>query len=83
MHRPVWLLSMDSEEFQAPPTTTAALTAYFRKYGHSSPETDIELVHFQSEADISRWLDEWVEQVQNLPLVRKVRWVVDVDPQDY
>jgi len=50
---------MDSEEFHAPPTTTAALTAYFRKYGASSGTTDIELVHFQSADDIAPWLARW------------------------
>lgn len=59
MHRPVWLLSMDSDEFQAPPTTTAALTAYFRKYGASAEATDIDLVHFQGPADIAPWLAQW------------------------
>jgi primosomal protein N' (replication factor Y) len=28
-------------------------------------------------------LDEWVLKLSNLPAARKVRWVVDVDPQDY
>ena len=36
VQRPVWLLSMDSEQFNAPPTTTAGLAAYFRKYGAST-----------------------------------------------
>jgi hypothetical protein len=66
LHRPVWLLSMDSDEFHAPPTTTAALTAYFRKYGASAATTDIELVHFQSADDITPWLANW--QQQALPL---------------
>ena len=26
---------------------------------------------------------EEVGQIQHLPMARKVRWVVDVDPQDY
>ena len=62
MHRPVWLFSMDSDEFHAPPTTTAALTAYFRKYGASSDATDIELVHFQGAADIAPWLARWKQE---------------------
>ena len=66
MQRPVWLLSMDSDEFQAPPTTTAALTAYFNKYGASASETNIELVHFQCAGDIEPWLQNW--QQQQLPL---------------
>ncbi|MEH6635896.1 MAG: radical SAM protein [Halioglobus sp.] len=69
MQRPVWLFSMDSEEFHAPPTTTAALTAYFRKYGVSSPRTDIELVHFQGADDIDLWLTHW--QHQELPIAQR------------
>ena len=59
MQRPVWLLSMDSEQFNAPPTTTAGLAAYFRKYGASAARTNIELVHFQSGDDIAAWLERW------------------------
>lgn len=66
MQRPVWLLSMDSEQFNAPPTTTAGLVAYFRKYGASAAATSIELVHFQSGADINAWLESW--QQTGLPL---------------
>ena len=28
-------------------------------------------------------LDEWVLKIEKLPAARKVRWAVDVDPQDY
>ncbi len=59
MHRPVWLLSMDSEDFHAPPTTTASLTAYFRKYGKSSGSTAIDLVHFAHGSDINAWFQAW------------------------
>ena len=69
MQRPVWLLSMDSEQFNAPPTTTAALTAYFNKYGASAAATDIELVHFQSGADIGAWLARW--EREQLPVARQ------------
>ncbi len=62
MKRPVWLLSMDSEEFNAPPTTTASLTAYFRRYGSSSDSTDIDLVHFQAAADMDAWLERWQQE---------------------
>ena len=61
MHRPIWLLSMDSDQFQAPPTTTAALSAYFKQYGASASSTDIELVHFQRADDICNWLAVWQE----------------------
>ena len=62
MQRPVWLLSMDSEQFNAPPTTTAALTAYFNKYGASAADTAIELVHFQCGREISDWLEHWRQE---------------------
>lgn len=58
MSRPVWLLSMDSDAFHAPPTTTAALTAYYRQYGASNAA--IELVHFQGPDDIAPWLEHWL-----------------------
>ncbi|NOR20736.1 MAG: primosomal protein N', partial [Xanthomonadales bacterium] len=32
---------------------------------------------------LHRQLDAWVTSVQELPSARKVRWSVDVDPQDY
>jgi len=62
LQRPVWLLSMDSEQFNAPPTTTAALTAYFNKYGASAADTAIELVHFQCGPEISDWLEHWRQE---------------------
>jgi radical SAM superfamily enzyme YgiQ (UPF0313 family) len=60
---------MDSEQFNAPPTTTAGLTAYFRKYGSTAAATDIELVHFQTDSDIGAWLQSW--QCEGLPLARQ------------
>ncbi len=65
MNRPVWLLSMDSEQFNAPPTTTAALSAYFNAYGASAGSTEISLDHFQGEHEIGPWLKQW--QQQELP----------------
>ena len=32
---------------------------------------------------LHRQLDEWVMKLHKLPSARKVRWVIDVDPQDY
>jgi len=32
---------------------------------------------------LHRQLDTWVSQLHKLPSARKVRWAVDVDPQDY
>ena len=69
MQRPVWLLSMDSEQFNAPPTTTAALVAYFRKYGSTADETAVDMVHFQNGDDIAGWLACW--QREGLPLARE------------
>ena len=59
MNRPVWLLSMDSEQFNAPPTTTASLTSYFNCYGASSATTQITLQHFCGAQDIDPWLARW------------------------
>lgn len=59
MQRPIWLLSMDSEQFNAPPTTTAGLASCYRQYGARWAETDIDLVHFQRAEDIAPWLAAW------------------------
>lgn len=59
MQRPVWLLSMDSEQFNAPPTTTAGLASFYRRYGAGAASTRIELVHFQQAEDIASWLAAW------------------------
>jgi len=58
MRRPVWLLSMDTEQFCAPPLTTGALLAYFRAYGTTQAETDVELVHFLATREVDTWLDQ-------------------------
>lgn len=65
MKRPVWLFSMDSDNFHAPPTTTAALAAYFKAYGGSAPATRIELVHFRDSEAIKPWLDSWIDRELN------------------
>ncbi|MFT6051273.1 MAG: hypothetical protein ACI9B9_000913 [Halioglobus sp.] len=62
LNRPVWLLSMDSEQFNAPPTTTASLKSYFNCYGESCDTTTISLHHFGQEQDIDQWLSQWTEQ---------------------
>lgn len=60
MQKPVWLLSMDSDQFPAAPMTTGALTAYYRKFGRYSDTTHIELVHFVNRPQhIARWLEAW------------------------
>ena len=41
------------------------------------------LVQASNRPALHRQLDEWVSCVQKMPSSRKVRWVIDVDPQDY
>jgi primosomal protein N' (replication factor Y) len=41
------------------------------------------LVQAGSRSALHRQLDDWLLVLQNLPSARKVRWAVDVDPQDY
>ncbi len=50
---------MDSEQFNAPPTTTAGLASFYRRYGALATATDIDLVHFQRADDIAAWLAAW------------------------
>ncbi len=59
MKRPIWLISMDSDQFAAAPMTTGGLKAYYQRYGRSSHNTDIEIVHFLSGDEIANWLDRW------------------------
>ncbi len=61
MKRPVWLLSMDSEQFNAPPTTTASLTSYFKQYGATWDATELSLEHFQNADDIAPWFEHFKE----------------------
>lgn len=58
MNRPVWLFSMDTEQFSSPPMTTGALKACFLAYGESRGRTDIELVHFARRESIAGWVAE-------------------------
>lgn len=41
------------------------------------------LVQAGSRSALHGQLDDWLLVLQNLPSARKVRWAVDVDPQDY
>ena len=41
------------------------------------------LVQANKRPSLHRQLDELVLNVQKLPSARKVRWSIDVDPQDY
>jgi len=58
MHRPVWLFSLDTDQFCAPPMTTGALLAYFVRHGLTSAHTQVELVHFGGEGHGHAWLTE-------------------------
>jgi hypothetical protein len=57
MMRPVWLLSLDTDQFCAPPLTTGALKAHFVARGRTAATTDVELVHFPHAEDVHAWLD--------------------------
>jgi tRNA A37 methylthiotransferase MiaB len=56
MNRPVWLFSMDTEQFSSPPMTTGALKASFLAYGRSADRTDVNLVHFARRESIAEWV---------------------------
>jgi tRNA A37 methylthiotransferase MiaB len=58
--RPVWLFSLDTEEFPSVPMTTGGLKACFERYGRTSERTEIEIVHFLQSAEVDPWLrDQW------------------------
>jgi hypothetical protein len=57
MMRPVWLLSLDTDQFCAPPMTTGGLKAHFVARGRTAAATDVELVHFPHAEDVHEWLD--------------------------
>jgi primosomal protein N' (replication factor Y) len=40
------------------------------------------LAQASSRADLHHQLDDWLEQLSSLPGARKVRWALDVDPQE-
>jgi hypothetical protein len=65
MKRPVWLLSMDTDQFCAPPLTTGALAAYFERHGRTAAETAVSLLHFPHADDVSAWLGaDWAARVR-------------------
>jgi hypothetical protein len=58
--RPVWLFSLDTEEFWAAPLTTGGLKAYYQAHGQRAGDTEIELVHFRYAEQIPAWFqDHW------------------------
>jgi len=58
MIRPVWLLSMDTDQFCAPPLTTGALKAFFLANGETKEQTEVDLVHFANREAFDRWRDD-------------------------
>lgn len=70
MQRPVFLFSLDTEQFYGPPMTTGALKANFLARGRTAGETDVRLVHFKDRADVMHWLqNDWPNQIA--PLARE------------
>ena len=61
--RPIWLFSMDSEQFWAAPSTTAGLKAYYKHYGAHWEQTQIDLVHFRNSEAIEQWQQQWREEI--------------------
>jgi len=65
MKRPVWLLSMDTDQFCAPPMTTGALKAHFVQFGRTATQSDLALIHFPNRAGVEQWLaDTWSHAVR-------------------
>ncbi len=64
MQRPVWLFSMDSEQFHAPPTTCGALQAFYLQYGTNADTTEFTLVHFRDDDSITDWLSDSDESIK-------------------
>jgi hypothetical protein len=65
MQRPVYLFSMDTEQFFGPPMTTGALKAYFLAHGQTVAGSDVQLVHFRDRADVTTWLAvDWPERIR-------------------
>ncbi len=56
--QPIWLFSMDSDQFQGPPTTTATLQAYYQAYGQRPSNTQFELIHFHHDEEIEQWQND-------------------------
>ena len=56
MMRPVWLLSMDTDQFCAPPMTTGALKAHFLQFGRTATQSDLALIHFPNRDAVEQWL---------------------------
>ena len=60
---PVFLFSMDSDQFWAAPTTTGGLKAYYQAYGKRQSQHQLELVHFRDSEAVNAWQQQWQETV--------------------
>ncbi len=62
--RPVFLFSMDSEQFHAAPLTTGGLQAYYQRYGQCSDETEFHLLHFCDADHIDAWREQGMQELR-------------------
>ncbi len=53
---PVWLFSMDSDQFHAAPLTTGGLQAYYQCYGAQQHQAAFELVHYRDDDALAQWI---------------------------
>jgi hypothetical protein len=63
MSRPVWLFSLDSEQFHAAPTATAGLIAWYRVYGRDPQGVAFRQVHFREREQVGAWIDAQLGQL--------------------
>ncbi|MFK8020348.1 MAG: radical SAM protein [Pseudomonadales bacterium] len=66
LKRPIFLFSMDSDQFHAVPLTTGGLQAYYQKYGKNAASGEFELLHFRDSDEISAWQSSDQQRVLNL-----------------
>jgi hypothetical protein len=62
--RPVWLFSLDSENFHAAPTTTGSLLAWYRVHGERGARTSVHLVHLRERADVAPWVERELARIR-------------------
>ncbi|AMO68588.1 radical SAM domain-containing protein [gamma proteobacterium BDW918] len=65
---PVFLFSMDSDQFWAAPTTTGGLKAYYQAYGKHTSQYQLELIHFRDSDAVAAWQSQWHNTV--LPMLK-------------
>lgn len=64
--RPVFLFSMDSEQFHAAPLTTGGLQAYYQRYGQCSEDTEFHLLHFRDAEHIDAWKEDGIQALEQI-----------------